>query len=110
MADKSAECSARVTRNVTPFQPGDRVFYVEAEMLVPHRFLVAVSASDSDAACRLALNVVKHGKAYGIPDFSEASRLVVSSLRSGRSGETESTDRIEPIPAEHRRENVTRSA
>lgn len=107
MSGKSAEQMKRVTRNVTPFIRGQRMFYVECEVLVPHRFLVAVPAANTEAACRLSADVIKAGKAYGIPDFYDVRGFTIAALRSGEANGAESADKIEPIPAEFRR--VTRN-
>ena len=109
MAVTPAEQMKRESRNVTPFRLGERMYYVEAEMLVPHKFLVAVPAADLSAACRLAADIVRHGLAYGIPDFSEAEKLAISSIKSGCARGTEAADKIEPVPAEFRR-NAARGA
>lgn len=109
MAVTPAEQMRRESRNVTPIRLGERMYYVEAEMLVPHKFLVAVPAADLSAACRLAADIVRNGRAYGIPDFAEAEKLAVSSIKSGCARGSESADRIEPVPAEFKR-NMNRNA
>ena len=100
MADKSTPRGTPIVpRNVTPFTPGERMFYIECEMLIPHRFLVAVPAPNSNAACVLAENVINAGKAYGIPDFVNAERFTVRALRSGCAHSGKPADKIEAIPA-----------
>lgn len=105
MADKPAEQMKRVTRNVprnvTPLDRRARMYYVECEKLVPHKFLVAVPADSAEAACRLADGVIRAGRAYGVPDFSEARPLTVDALKSAIDGD-EMADRLEPVPDEWR--------
>lgn len=103
MATKSAEQTQRVACNVTPLMRGARMYYVEVEMLVPHRFLVAVPAHDTAGACQISKHVITAGLAYGIPCFGEATVPEVLSIKSGDPDGAQTADRIEPIPAEHRR-------
>lgn len=92
----------RVTPAVVPLRPCDRVYYVEAIFMVPHRVMVAVPAGSVDTACQLMPEILNRGKVYGIPDFSERGAIEVVSITSEGPSDKGGASRTEPVPERYR--------
>jgi hypothetical protein len=107
MDRNASERDTRASADIVSLRDGEKVFYVETEFLVPHKHMVAVRAASPEAACRLAAEVVKAGKSYGLPDFSERGAIGVVAITSEESAGGAGASRFEPVPEKYKaRRNI----
>lgn len=106
MERNGADQAERETAKVVPLHAGERVYYVETVVMVPHKFMVAVPAPNTDAACQLAGDIIRSSKAYGIPDFQEREAIRVTAITSEGPNDRAGATRFEPVPDKYKAKRV----